>query len=359
MMIKRFIAAGLAVVFGRGCVPAYGGEEQVSAAGTEASAEDIFEKYDVVNGVMRYDCLVGIMKAAGLQAETFIYDYNITIDSYFYEDSDYYSYPYAELAKKLDITTGEEGTNKYGTVKQYFYPERIATVSECVSFMLPVMGYSSGVIDYDSAFETAKDVGLIKEDDGFYTDGDITLTYEIYTTLLKRMLNSKRYMYFTELNNNTYISKDKYRFFDESGEMTYLDYLVSCCPEDLSKSQNTEEGILKYYNIISVPYLTCLTAVTKIAGMRVDGLFKDDDKRAAIVDASCLEGSELEIVKWKGYFLDNEANYGREIIIFSQTYGIVSSQQDSRLSFHENADISVCVDYIMHILADISEDMTL
>ncbi|MCD8090032.1 MAG: hypothetical protein LUD81_05320, partial [Clostridiales bacterium] len=280
------------------------------------------------------------------------------IDSYFYEDSDYYSYPYAELAKKLDITTGEEGVTEWGGSRRFFYPERIAVIAECVSFMLPVLGYVSEPVDCETAYNIVKEKGFITEADSFYDDGNGVLTYEIYETLIRRMLNSKRYMYFSELNSETYMSCDKYRFYDEKGEMTYFEYLVSLCPKNFSRSKDAAGEIIKYNNIISVPCITCLMAVTRLAGMRVDGLFEDDEKRSAIADSSCLEGNELEYVKRKGFYYDNEPDYGREILLFSRTYGIIENRHDSKLYFHENADVMTCVNYIMHIVADIPMDMT-
>ncbi|MCC8096984.1 MAG: hypothetical protein LIO44_00115 [Eubacterium sp.] len=320
------------------------------------TVDDIFEEYSVINGVMRYDCLAGIMKAAGLQVETFYDNCDIIFEGYAFSDTSAKStYPYVEFAYDYGIISGEEPPEGSGYKLKFFYPQRIATVEECIEFMLPLLTDVPEDMDYEYVLSSAKDIGLIYETDSFYYDGEKVLTYEIYEVLLKRMLNMKRYMYFTEVETdvNKFISSLKYRFYDETGEMTYLEYLTSLCPEKLSESRSIEDEVIKYYNIISVPYLNCLMAVTKIAGMRVEGLFDDEDRLVSIAEASCLKGNELEIViDPKRYYAD-EVQYGKENILFARTYGIIKNSRDSNLYYYGNADVSVCVNYIMHILADV------
>ena len=76
-----------------------------------------------------------------------------------------------------------------------------------------------GKIELESAFEKAKNYGLIKADEEFIQKADSQLSQNEYCILLERFLHQKRYMY--------YNSEMKMRAnADEAHSMTYLDFLT-------------------------------------------------------------------------------------------------------------------------------------
>jgi len=102
------------------------------------------------------------------------------------------------------------------------------TAKEAAAFMVRCLkGKDLG--DLNKTFEIAKEMGLIKEEDVFYTNGDDFITPDYFLIMLQRFLNQPRYKYFDE---------DLYLHYgiDSERSMTYLQYLQS-------KQENTDNSI--------------------------------------------------------------------------------------------------------------------
>ncbi|NLM50538.1 MAG: hypothetical protein GX196_06265 [Clostridiaceae bacterium] len=219
------------------------------ANSNETVNTELFYKYKLIDmegfenndTVTRYECLVTIMKAIGVTEDIAIGGSGI-LASCFGEPSERaffdgdgigpgvdfvkYSYKitgYIDLAFYYYIAEGEFIGNR-----RYFYFDRPVTAKEAAAFMVRCLkGKDLG--DLNKTFEIAKEMGLIKEEDVFYTNGDDFITPDYFLIMLQRFLNQPRYKYFDE---------DLYLHYgiDSERSMTYLQYLQS-------KQENTDNSI--------------------------------------------------------------------------------------------------------------------
>ncbi|MCC8098346.1 MAG: hypothetical protein LIO44_07345, partial [Eubacterium sp.] len=72
-------------------------------------------------------------------------------------------------------------------------------------------------------YALAREKGIVKSEDSFYDNPSERLDYKGFKTLLTRFLNSQRYIYFTEEDENNWFNALCY---DEEGKMTYYEYLI-------------------------------------------------------------------------------------------------------------------------------------
>ncbi|MCD7904876.1 MAG: hypothetical protein LUG24_04730 [Clostridiales bacterium] len=345
---------------------------QVFSANEYAETK-LLERAEIINGVTRHDCLIGVIKAAGLQADGYFSSNYITIEKIFFDDPSY-DREYLYFAEITGVIIGEENENAPTWLN--CRPNDTATVKECVGFMMRVVDSEAEGKTDDELYERAKLQGLVKFEDSFYFDPEEDLSYDKYYTLICRMLNEKRYLYFAFNDNmdplawvNSYY-KDFVKY-DENGEMTYIEYLSPYCEiEESSDEETALNKVIKKLNIINVSKLNCLTAVTKTAGMRVEGLFEGSDTCASIMEKTGLSEEWVKYVKDYGFQTWNTPDYGIETTIFSMIYGLLPDDEPEKektyhdytyehsILFSERASVKDCVSYILWFLTDMPEDIT-
>lgn len=229
-------------------------EESISSDIQSEFTDEDFEllrEYEIIKdetfsknkAITRIECLTGVLKAAGMRIDGF-YDPDVRIgvsiewdfrDSY-YDGCEYAEYGYSyNIAYGVDLKTFNDG--EFGLV---FLPKKIATIEECIAFIMRCIEDVPKETSLDDIYQMAKDRGIIKETDEFYESGKANLSQEVFYTLLMRMLNEKRYIYFTnEFDNRPYSYKGK--LLDEEGEMTYLEYAKSLY-EDNEDNDNVNDN---------------------------------------------------------------------------------------------------------------------
>lgn len=101
--------------------------------------------------------------------------------------------------------------------KRYFLFDKKVSIREAVTFMVRCL---KGVdIEPDEAYKIAIEIGLIQKDDIYFGHGEQWLDYNYFRELLGRFIEQPRYLYFG--NNEDFPNVS----IDESGEMTYKEYL--------------------------------------------------------------------------------------------------------------------------------------
>ncbi|MCD8239001.1 MAG: hypothetical protein LUC92_06695 [Clostridiales bacterium] len=378
--MKKIFVAVLIIVLGLNFISVYADDGESSAdsgvnaeAAGETEETSREEQGEIINYVTRLDCVSEIMKAAGLQADGYFSSEYITMEKMF-EDDPFYDREYAYFAKRTGVLIGEE--NEASPTWVNCRPNETVTIKECTGFIMRTIDPEAQGKTDDELFESAKLRGLVKVDDSFYSDPDKALSYNDYYTLICRMLKEKRYLYFI-FNDNLEpfdwrrdFLWNKAEQYDELGEMTYFEYLKSCCGID----ENTPETaavnqIIKKLNITRISQLNCLMAVTKIGGMRVEGLFEGDDVFLSVMEAAGLNKKGMELAKTFGYRVWNMPDYSAETSVFSVVYGILPDDEpeDEKSYFDYNkkvnlfctkASVKDCVSYIMWFLTDMPQDIT-
>lgn len=214
-----------------------------------------FGEYDSAEEVSRDDCLRGILKAAGMHVDGYFDSGKADIEQVFADedyakDKSYLNFGYiyrimsgqkVQKEKKIPgepqklwlfgelIVNGKvrEYNEPVDMNREYFFPLRTATVNDCIAFIMRCIDKNAEGLDLEGTFQLAKERGIIKESDNFYNDGNRDLNQEIFFTLLKRMMNEKRYIYFRKLTDKDIWWECDGRLYDETGEMTYLEYMQS------------------------------------------------------------------------------------------------------------------------------------
>ncbi|MCD8090307.1 MAG: hypothetical protein LUD81_06755 [Clostridiales bacterium] len=329
------------------------------------------EAEEVINCVTRHDCLVGIMKAAGLQADGYFESGYIIMEKLFFDDP-LYDREYLYFADITGVVLGEE--NEKASTWLSYYPNETATARDCVGFIMRVIDSVAKDKTDDELFERAKLRGLVKSEDSFYINPDETLSYDNYYTLICRMLNEKRYLYL-EFNDNmdpiTWVnSYHNFVKYDKSGEMTYIDYLTPFCKTVNDTDENSISAqVIKELNIVNISKLNCLMAVTKAGGMRVEGLFEASDVCVSVMKAAGLSEEWLKYVEAYVFKSRDMPDYGRETTVFSMIYGILPDENEGEKTyfsydnkiinmFCDRASVKDCVYYMLWFLTDMPDNIT-
>ena len=177
------------------------------------------------DAITREECLVSIMRVIGVTDEE-VEKLN-GADLITFEDTAPFSY--FGCAYLSGIAYGEECVVDYPTERTshtlkdtdyFFFPKRIATIKECLAFMVRCL--QSDEPDYDLTIEDAKDFGLVSDEDVFVQNPNLPISQEEFFELLDRMLQQKRYKYYIRESNVFRM----YGYVDKAKSMTYLEFLT-------------------------------------------------------------------------------------------------------------------------------------
>ena len=181
-----------------------------------------FSNLDVIT---REECLVSIMRVIGVTDEE-IEKLN-GADLISFVDTE--SFSYFGCAYLSGIAYGEECVVDYPTERTshtlkntdfFFFPERTATVKECLAFMIRCL--QADETNYDLTIEDAKDFGLVSDEDIFIQNPNSPISQEEFFELLDRMLQQRRYKYYISESNRFRMNGN----VDEEKSMTYLEFLT-------------------------------------------------------------------------------------------------------------------------------------
>lgn len=173
--------------------------------------------------VSRKECLISVMRAIGATDEG-IDSLGKTYDLFTFADTKTRSY--FGCAYVSHIAYGEECAVSYPTYRTqhtqknteiFFFPDRAVTLKEALAFMVRCL--EPGRIELESAFEKAKDYGLIKADEELIQNADSQISQNEYCILLERFLHQRRYMYY---NSEMRMQASA----DEEHSITYLVFLT-------------------------------------------------------------------------------------------------------------------------------------
>lgn len=174
------------------------------------------------NIISRGDCVATIMKLIGVDADTALE----------YADSDYYMPVFLDIgydimsgyiiiAKYCDVAAGvdfyRDGVNN-------FMPDRSVTIQECLTFMLRCLKDSNSVV-WENVMTDSMEIGLLQKDELNSFAVDAPLLNKDFYTLLSRMLNMNRYLYWpTEEPQSGYAKSMQ---IDTSGSIKYVDWILA------------------------------------------------------------------------------------------------------------------------------------
>lgn len=173
--------------------------------------------------IKRGDCITTIMRVTGVDlnaADRYanaVYDQPVFLDLK-YDDP---NLGYIIIAKFNGVATGIP-RDEYDVIFD-FKPEKSITVKECLTFMLRCLTDSELVL-WDSIMEDSVKMGLLQENELTYYVADQPLQNNQFYTLLCRMLNKNRYLYWpTEEPLNGYAKSMQ---VDATKSIKYIDWLA-------------------------------------------------------------------------------------------------------------------------------------
>ena len=182
------------------------------------------------NPVRRIDCIVTIMKLIGMDSDAENKYMNIMWDRPIF--SDFYSnesvYPFTDDNNEGYIVAAYMakvvvGTKIYeGYESPSFEPKRSVTVKECLALMLRCLT-DPETVSWCNVMQDSVKIGLINEDELTDYIAENPLKSGQFYTLLCRMLNMKRYLYWPATNVSAY---EKSMETDKTESITYIDWLL-------------------------------------------------------------------------------------------------------------------------------------
>lgn len=173
------------------------------------------------SNISRGDCVATIMKLIGVDKDTAEIYAGMNFHNHVFYDmrEDDLNRGYIVLAKFSNIAFGvNTDTRNIGN----FEPKRDVTTKECLTFMLRCLKDSNSV-SWENVMTDSVQIGLLQKDelDSFVADAPL-LNKDFYT-LLSRMLNMNRYLYWpTEEPQAGHAKSMK---IDTSGSIKYIDWL--------------------------------------------------------------------------------------------------------------------------------------
>lgn len=174
------------------------------------------------SSIKRGDCIATIMRVIGVDTNTAnryanaVYDQPVFLDIGIDDIND----GYIIIAKFADVATG---VDIYQFGANNFAPHKNVTVKECLAFMLRCLTDSKLVL-WDSIMEDSVKMGLLQENELTYYVADQPLRNNQFYTLLCRMLNKNRYLYWpTEELLNGYAKSMQ---VDVTKSIKYIDWLA-------------------------------------------------------------------------------------------------------------------------------------
>lgn len=182
--------------------------------------------YVIENGiepVTRGDCIATIMKMLGVNIETANHYANAVYDQPVYSDLEIFDEKtgYIIISKFCNVSCGVQ-RSEYDTIGD-FQSERIISVKECLTFMLRCLKKSDSVI-FDNVPDDSVSMGLLEEIEA--KDCDKPLQNTQFYTLLCRMLNMNRYLYWSTEQPLAGVAKETKT--DQGGSIRYIDWIYEC-----------------------------------------------------------------------------------------------------------------------------------
>ncbi len=173
--------------------------------------------------VTRGDCVAAIMKLVGVDEETAENYADMDFDEPVFSDVAYndVNAGYIILANFSNVALGTKSSCK--SCANCFEPDRNVTVKECLAFMLRCLNDPEAVL-WDNIMEDSVKQGLLQEDELALYAADQLLQSRRFYTLLYRMLNKNRYLYWpTEEPPAGYAKSMK---VDLTNSIKYCDWFV-------------------------------------------------------------------------------------------------------------------------------------
>lgn len=212
--------------FARGCVFINlrdGGTSAVQGVGSVIRS--IAPYINGNDAIKRADCITTIMKLIGVDEDDaykqawwvarFQSEFDdIGIDEYNAQKG------YIIIAKLCHVAVGI--THEKHIIAS-FEPGRDITIKECLTAMLRcLMAYDT--VEWDSIVAQAEEIGLLTSDEAQSLNVNEALTGGMFKTLLERMLNMKRYLYWPDDPNKQYY--ERHAGIDETGSIKYIDWVL-------------------------------------------------------------------------------------------------------------------------------------
>lgn len=180
----------------------------------------LFEKES--SKISRGCCIMVLMKILGVD--------NVT--AAWYANADYYVPVFSDLEYD-DVNAGYIIVSKFGGVSvgiqknEYdpihaFYSKRDVTNRECLTFMLRCLK-NADLVNWDTVMEDSVQIGLLQENELGSFVADAPLLNKDFYTLLSRMLNMNRYLYWP--TEELQAGHAKSMKIDTSGSIKYIDWL--------------------------------------------------------------------------------------------------------------------------------------
>lgn len=173
------------------------------------------------NIISRGDCVATIMKLIGVDADTALE----------YADSDYYMPVFLDIG--YDIMSGyiiiakycnvAAGVDFYRDGVNNFMPDREVTVKEALTFMLRCLT-DPQTLTWERIMEDSIKFGLLKEEELELYVADGELQSKQFYTLLCRMLDKNRYLYWPieELSRGN----EKSMQIDQTNSVKYMNFFL-------------------------------------------------------------------------------------------------------------------------------------
>lgn len=143
--------------------------------------------------ISREDCISTIMKLIGVDKETADTYGNAFYDQPVFEDvgggaeNDGYIFIAKFSSVAIGVNDTLNGVNK-------FEPNRSVTMQECLAFMLRCLKDSNSVV-WENVMTDSMQIGLLQKDELDSFVANSPLSNKDFCTLLSRMLNMNRYLY--------------------------------------------------------------------------------------------------------------------------------------------------------------------
>ena len=182
-----------------------------------------YAQKDSEEKIPRKDCVISIVKAIGANEDLNEQRRRVAYESppfgseytIFQED-----FGYLIAAHFDDILCGEPYYYNSEQMGVLITPFRAVKAKECLAFMLRCLKPMEN-IEWNNTFQDSIDIGLINADEAKAFENQKYLMAKDFRVLLSRMLDMKRYLYYTDE-----AKKSVWRNYietDVSGSMTYLE----------------------------------------------------------------------------------------------------------------------------------------
>ena len=180
----------------------------------------------ILNGenieVNRRDCISVLMKLIGVDKLTADMYAGIDYDQPVFKDisGSVENDGYIIIAKFNDVAKGIENNSN---IINSFEPDRYVTVKECLTFMLRCLK-DSDVVEWDNVMLDSVRIGLLQEDELEFYVADAPLQNKQFYTLLHRMLDKKRYLYWPiDEPSDGYIKSMQ---VDKTNSIRYINWIL-------------------------------------------------------------------------------------------------------------------------------------